>query len=799
MHISGVFLTYSRHKGNKINVFVTEPYRGSADGRFGVSVVKNRSECKPPPFVGSAFRGVPSVPETLALGLLLLVEFWLFSRAFDKFFTHDSLFYMVNVPRSWDQLWQAFLAPSIEKNYRPVNLAFMAIFRPFLGVDPHPYHWIPLVFHLLNTLLFFILARKLFTGYAAALGATAFWGLHSVAGWVTYDITYLSDFLLAFLLLLSLLIAVHGSVKKSPWMTAASLSVFALALLTKESATTFPLAVWITLALADLRTIPEPVSWSRIRRSFRETLPVTLPYLIMAIAFAGLFLYWLQAGRLYSQGTHSAYRIDPWANLFSKFKYFYWAFNLPDALSIAGGAKYRLWTFWSMGGLLLVWAIDILRRRGRLTVIEWSGVLWFLGLNVPSFLLSSRLAKWYLYLPIFGLALSFGVVAGHLQALFSARLRRAAGILVPGILMIPIAFSSLYQTRSYLVASDSAYQSDLLQSCLRDFQNVHPVLPPRASLFFLPAFEEGVSDLLALPPIDRGQLFQMYYPDSTVHAQFAHKGDRLPADVGDRPDIIVLQYLGRHLYDVTPYFKHTGKMVLFLLPTPEGETAPLLKKKPAGGAELYQKFVQMQIADEGARLPDDYALRTDIWILQYLQGRFSDVTGYYKGRRRDGARRAVQGLEGIQYIVNRAEFYPDYENFGTPTGAPVFFSTPERDILTQIGGSTVTIPLGLIPAGSQLHFDVSWMFEQGDGAWAEAMLRTQGGEISAYREYMKPDPLRAELNWKEVQVDLRRFSGQEAELILKCTNDPGKFTVADWLNWRDITIGPAAGTPFRGK
>ena len=706
---------------------------------------------------------------------------------------------MVNVPRSWDQLWQAFLAPSIEKNYRPVNLAFMAIFRPFLGVDPHSYHWIPVVFHLLNTTLFFILVRRLLTGYAAVFGATAYWGLHSVAGWITYDITYLSDFLLAFLLLLSLLLAVHGRVKKSRWMIAASLLVFVFSLLTKESATTFPLAFWIVLALADLRMSPGPVPWSRIRQSFRKTLPLTLLYLLLAIAFAGLFLYWLQTGELYAQGSHSAYRIDPWANLLSKVKYFYWAFNLPDALNIVNGAKYRLWTFGGMGGLLLIWAIDILRRRGRLTVIEWSGVLWFLGLNIPSFLLSDRLAKWYLYLPLFGLAITFGVFAGHLQALFSARLRRAAGILIPGILMIPMAFSSLFQTRSYLAASDSAYQSDLLQSCLRDFRDVHPVLPPQASLFFLPAFEEGVSDLLALPPIDRGQLFQMYYPASSVHAQFAHKGDRLPADIGNRPDIIVLQYLGRRLYDVTPYFKRTGKMVLFLLPTPEGAAAPLLKKNPAGGAELYQDYVQTLIADEGARLPDDYPSRADIWILQYLQGRFSDVTGYYKGRHRDGARRVVQDLERIQYTVNRAEFYPDYENFGTPTAAPVFFLTPERDILTQIGGSSVIIPLGSIPANSELRYDVSWMFEQGDGAWAEAVLRTQAGEVSAYREYMKPDPSRTELKWKEVRIDLRRFAGKEAELTLKCYNDPGKYTVADWLNWRDITIGPASQAAALGK
>jgi hypothetical protein len=594
-------------------------------------------------------------------------------------------------------------------------------------------------------------------------------------------------------------------------------------------------------------------------------------YLAIAIAFASLFAYWLHVGLIYTQGANAAYNINLSSNLLAKSRYIYWAFNLPDALVIHHGQENRALVFVLMGGILLAWFLDLLRRDGRLSAVEWSGVIWFVGLNVPALLLSSRLAKWYLYLPLMGLALAFGVAVENLLASVRAKIRPFAGPVVTGLLIAVLGFSASVQTRSYVAASDSAYQSDLLQSCLTDFRQAHPTLPPRVTLYFLPAFEEGVSDLLSAPPIDGGQLFELYYPASRVQAMFVHKGARIPADIGSRSDICVLQYLDHHLYDVTDHFKSSGRMMIYVLSTPEGVAPPLLKKEPAGGNTTLRENVSLAFGDEGARLPLDYLTRQDIWILQYMEGhfedvtrlyinngsqtmvllptvdgkipplhllkdnpaiaprlsqshmlflsydelvrlpgdyfarpdvwvvqylcgRYSDVTDYYKGRRRQDSQHVLRGLEGIQSSVNRAEFYPDYEHFATPTGAPAFFPTPEKEILTQIGGSTIVIPLHRIPDGSRLRFDVSWMFDQGDGGWAEAALRTRGKESIVFREYMRLNPKEKSHIWKEVTVDLQSYRNEEADLILKCYNNPGKNTVADWLNWRDIVIEPKPRT-----
>ena len=225
---------------------------------------------------------------------------------------------------------------------------------------------------------------------------------------------------------------------------------------------------------------------------------------------------------LYTTERHCAYNVNPWSNPLAKTKYLYWALNLPDALSIPNAGRNRALASGLML-LLLIWSLDVLKRRVRLTAIEWSGIAWFAGLSLPALLLSSRLAKWYLYLPLLGLALAFGVLVENLRARTVGEHPRLGGLVIPGLLAIPILFSSLVQTRSYLMASDAAF-SDVLQACLRNFRAVHPTLPPQVTLFFLPTFDEGISNLLSVAPIDRGQLFELYYPGTRVHAMFAHKG-----------------------------------------------------------------------------------------------------------------------------------------------------------------------------------------------------------------------------------------------------------------------------------
>jgi hypothetical protein len=656
------------------------------------------------------------IREFAALLLLLLVESWLFSQSFDKFFNLDSLYYLIHYPRSFDDLICIFSAPDPALQFRPISVAVMGLLVPILGREPGPYHWVPLILHLVNTLLFYRFARRLMPGGPSAFAAAAFWGLHSVAGWITYDITCISDLLLAGFLLASLILALDGRAMNSRLRLAGSLVLFACALLTKEAATTFPLAVLLTLILADLGSTETAFSASALWKSFRRAIPLTSIYLVLALLHAGLLIHWLRSGLLYAQGSSAAYDINLWANLAAKTKYWYWALNLPDALQIPRANSLRILVLILIGTVLLLWLLDVMARRAKLAPVEWAGLIWVVGLNLPAFMLSGRLSKWYLYVPLFGLALAFGSLPGRLQV----RLRRlgdtAASTAIVLVLLLPFLFSSMVQTRSYLISSDAAYSSQIVESCLRGFQEANPTLPRAVTLFWLPfpAFEKNVADLLKAPPVGEGQLFELYYPGTEVHMLFADKGDRLP---------------------------------------------------------------------------EDYSRRADFRILQYMLGHLNDVTEYYKGRRCDSSsRRVIERLEDVKASVSRDEFYPSYDSFLTPGGTPVFFPTPQKDVLTQIGGSTVVVSLDAIETGTTLRSEVSWMFDGGDGGWAELSVRAPGRESVLFREYLHPSRRSGALCWKELNVDLGPFAGQRAEMVLRCYNDPGKTTVADWLNWRDIVL-----------
>jgi hypothetical protein len=651
--------------------------------------------------------------ERVTLALFLLLQLWLFSGSFQKFFCNDSLFYMVNAPRSWHDFVSCLSQPDEAKQFRPLNLGLAALIKPYFGLNPHPYHWIPLIFQLINTVLFYQIARRLLSGSLSILFATGFWGFHSVAGLVTYDIAFLSDFFLAFLFLITLTLALQARVKKSLLLYAASLLAFILCLLTKEVAITFPLGIWIGISLADIRKSGESIGLKSLLGAMGKSLSFISIFWVIAVLFTCLLLNWFDAGLIYAQGDGASYNFDLWSNLLSKTKYLYWALNLPDVLQIPHAHKYRLVSLGSMGGLLAIWFLDLLRRRLKLSALEWGGLIWFAGITAPALFLSHRLAKWYIYIPLFGLALTLGVFAENIGNLLhrSGKRRYTLWLLAP--LLAPVLYSSAVQTRNYEATSDLAFQSDVTRMYLDAFRAANPVAPREAIIYILPSFEKDAAKILAAPPNDQDRLLKMFYPESRIRTLFAHRGDLLPEDW-----------------------------------------------------RQYQGSV----------------------ILQWLNGRFYNVTEYYRTKRSAPGRRLIPLIDFDRVTVSRDEHYPDYENFQTPGGKAAFFPTPDKDIVTQLAASTIVVPLDEIPLKARLSFGISWMFDQGDGAWAEADLQTVEGKATIFREYMQPNSKTQGIRWKEMDIDLQPYAQRNAELILKCYNEPGKKTDADWLNWRDIAI-----------
>jgi 4-amino-4-deoxy-L-arabinose transferase-like glycosyltransferase len=647
--------------------------------------------------------------EKAVLVVILCVEAWMFSGAFGFFFNHDSLFYLIHSPRSMDELLQVVTRPDAARQYRPVTLVFAAAFVPLFGTDPWPYHFIPVVFHLANTVLFYLLTRRLLTDSAGTLAATGFWALHSVAGWVTYGITYISDFMMVFFALCCLILSVDARREDSRIKRILAVGMFSLALLSKEAAVALPPALLLCLVLAEISPLRRRVTVRDVVQIALRSLPLPLLCLFLVAVYAAPMVWWMQSGALYTQGEAAAYDIDPFASLLSKAKYLYWAFNLADPLSIPHPNRNRALALVLMGSLWAAWTVDLSRRKFKPAPLEWGGLLILLCLSLPAAMLSQRIAKWYLYLPLIGIALAFGHFGTRIAGPIPERRRRAAAAVVPALLLAPVVFSSAVQTRSFLNSSDSAYASRVVASCVADFRAQHPVLPPETTIYVLRTFEKNVSEFFG-----NGKLYELFYPGRRIRMLFADRGDRLP---------------------------------------------------------------------------DDYATRGDVLILQYMYGHVYDVSRYYRERRLDTCGlRLVQDLRRLDVSVRRSEYYPSYDAFGTPGGTAAFFPTPEKDILTQIGGSTAVVRVGVILPDAVLRFDRSWMHDDGDGAWAEVKIRFEGREHSLYRSYCRPNPRGKGLTWEEVRLDLSPFAGRDVDLVLSCLNNEGGNTVADWVNWRDIAI-----------
>ena len=100
--------------------------------------------------------------------------------------------------------------------------------------------------HLLITLMVFSLLRRLTRSDWAAVAGMAWFGVHAMNFYITYDATFLPDFCLGFLGVASLLLYSRG-------MTWLSLLFFAGALLSKEAAIMLPVGLSVVAYLRSER------------------------------------------------------------------------------------------------------------------------------------------------------------------------------------------------------------------------------------------------------------------------------------------------------------------------------------------------------------------------------------------------------------------------------------------------------------------------------------------------------------------------------------------------------------------
>ncbi|PYV10461.1 MAG: hypothetical protein DMG07_21080 [Acidobacteria bacterium] len=427
----------------------------------------------------------------IALVLLAVAEVVLFTRSFGMFFCGDSLYYLSRRLTSARDLIQVLTHVDYLEEYRPLPfMLFSFVYFPLLQLDPFGYHFIPLLFHLANTLLVFRLARTLLDGNRGAFIAALFFGIHWGNFFITYDITMMTEFTSVFFFLVaSILFLGYLETGKGRTLTGC-LAAFVLSLLAKEAAITFVATSVLTAVVTRGKKDGRGSLLRDASSALRKTLPivaVAAVYLVALLALKDWNLFPLRTG-------HPHHAVFTLATLLGKGRYLQWAFGIPDALILKREALGRLATAAALAPFVVLFALGSLAGIVTRSRIILCGLIWSIATLSPVLFLPNLTMVHYLYLPIVGIAFVYGAVAERLAALSILQGRRQwIGVSLAAFFTAANVAATWSNSSRALADSWLSNGSRVAESSLRDLKSARPELAGGTTLYFLKSTEKDLS------------------------------------------------------------------------------------------------------------------------------------------------------------------------------------------------------------------------------------------------------------------------------------------------------------------
>jgi len=294
-------------------------------------------------------------------------------------------------------------------NWHPLTMISHMLDCELFGVKAAPMHWENVGWHLLNSVLVFLLWRRLSGAVWRSAFVAALFALHPLHVESVAWISSRKDLLCTFFWLLGLLAYVRWTARPSVGRYALILLCLALALLGKPVAVTFP-ATLLLLDTWPLRRRPA-ATW---RQLVWEKLPL--------FGLAGLHAVVVFIVQHASGAAHYAERIPIGARLGNAviaYARYLGKTVWPDALSPMYWHP-GYWPAWAvLGALVLLGAVSTLAWRQR-AKRPWLGFgwLWFLGTLVPMIGLiqvgAQSMADRYTYVPLLGVFTIIAWAGGEL-------------------------------------------------------------------------------------------------------------------------------------------------------------------------------------------------------------------------------------------------------------------------------------------------------------------------------------------------------------------------------------------------
>ncbi len=303
--------------------------------------------------------------------------------------------------QSWNNLPKLFVTTLTAGNeriggyYRPLQSLFYLLINQTTGLSTTAFHLLNLSLHAANACLMYALGRKMGFHRLAVFAATLLWALHPVH---TEAVTYMSgtaDVLHCFFCLLGVLVLLPDASGKRLGI---ALVLVLLALLSKENSIAFPL-----LAASLIYFTSENRYDLRAYRHLWPFVAVVAVYCIARfIAIAGEpHIPPLTTGK----PSTSWPALMPFATLPVYLRLLIWPTHLYMEHDIAASGV--TWMMNVAGGLviLILSAIQIIKRQTLLTLpLSW-GLIWFFVALLPVFYTDNIVYEHWMYLPTIGLFL----------------------------------------------------------------------------------------------------------------------------------------------------------------------------------------------------------------------------------------------------------------------------------------------------------------------------------------------------------------------------------------------------------
>jgi hypothetical protein len=479
----------------------------------------------------------------LILGLIVIVlaQLIILPRTAPYFFDGDAFYYFAHHLESWESFKNIFLAPDKARQYRPLGqILFSYVFYPLFKLDFSLYGATALTFHILNTLLIFLIFKRILKSTISIIAATAFWGLHPVAIFITHSFSFLADFTFVFFYFL----AVYSFLKYIDTgrrvFGFGVLVAFIFSMGCKEAAVTLPAAL-IFLAIGFLSEDADP-SLLKSRTKW-----------LLYIMFGGLAIFlagylWMKGGKFYDTGDQQNYFFSfSIETIIEKLDFLISGFFLPFPENrtrpgvVVGVNRLALFIIPFLLTFFLHLAWPGIKKNRKI----WFGFFLSILLMTPVLFIRPNEFVHNIYLPMVGFAIATGIFIDEFS-----KILKQSGWLRPEffyVYCIAIVISSLLVNQEVFKKINwrPNYES-IARGAVEALQKSHPKLPKGSILYMLrstvPAFPWLLYD---------GLFFKWFRHDQSLTTRFQEWNEPFPFEEVKQGRGFALAFADAQFYDLT--------------------------------------------------------------------------------------------------------------------------------------------------------------------------------------------------------------------------------------------------------